>query len=195
MIRRCPWCTGADLYIKYHDEEWGLPVFDDKKQFEFLVLESAQAGLSWFTILRKRENYRILYDGFDPEKVVNYDETKIKELLSDPGIIRNRKKIEASISNAEKFLAIKKQKGSFSNYIWDFVDGEPIVNSWCSISEIPAQTDLSEKITKDLRGRGFKFLGPTVIYSHMQATGIVNDHIIDCFRYGELKGGLFTTSP
>jgi DNA-3-methyladenine glycosylase I len=184
---RCPWGTADDLYIKYHDEEWGVPVLDDKKQFEFLVLESAQAGLSWHTVLKKRENYRTAYDGFDPLKVAEYGKEKVEELLKNAGIIRNRMKIESSINNAKLFLEIQKEFGSFSNYIWGFVDGKPLVNHWEDISQIPAKTDLSEKISKDLKKRGFKFLGSTIIYSHLQATGIVNDHLKSCFRWQECQ--------
>jgi len=185
-MNRCPWCEHDPLYIRYHDEEWGVPVFDDQKQFEFLVLESAQAGLNWLTILKKRENYRKAYDGFDPKKVALYDENKIEELMNNPGIIRNRKKIEASINNAKHFLHIQKEFGSFSTYIWGFVDYKPFINQYHDLSEIPAKTDLSEKISKDLKKRGFQFLGPTIIYSHMQAVGIVNDHITGCYRYRQI---------
>lgn len=186
-MQRCLWCGNDELYVKYHDEEWGVPVHDDRKHFEFLVLESAQAGLSWITILRKRENYRKAYDNFDPLKVSKYDEKKIEELLSNPGIIRNRRKIEASINNAKRFLEVQKEFKSFDNYIWQFVDYKPLVNSWNSVSEIPPKTELSDKISKDLVKRGFKFVGSTIIYSHLQAVGIVNDHIVSCFRYKELK--------
>lgn len=186
-MQRCPWCGNDELYIKYHDEEWGVPVHDDRKHFEFLVLESAQAGLSWITILRKRENYRKAYNNFDPLIVSEYDEKKVEELLGNPGIIRNRRKIEASINNAKRFLEVQKEFKSFDNYIWQFVDYKPLVNSWNSISEIPAKTELSDKISKDLIKRGFKFVGSTIIYSHLQAVGIVNDHIVSCFRYKELK--------
>ena len=185
-MKRCAWCGNDELYIKYHDEEWGVPVFDDRKQFEFLVLESAQAGLSWLTILKKRENYRKAYEGFDPVKVARFDERKVEELINFDGVIRNERKIRASINNAKRFLEIQKEFGSFSNYIWRFVDYKPIINSWKSISELPAKTKLSEEISKDLRNRGFEFLGPIIIYSHMQATGLVNDHIVDCFRYKQI---------
>lgn len=181
-MNRCDWCKSDDQYIKYHDEEWGVPVYDDRKQFEFLVLESAQSGLSWLTILRKRENYRIAYDNFEPEKVAEYDDKKIDELLSNQGIIRNRRKIEASINNARKFLEIQKEFGSFNNYIWKFVNQQPIMNSYQNISQIPATSALSDVISKDLKQRGFRFLGSITIYSHMQATGIVNDHVDSCFR-------------
>lgn len=185
-MKRCSWCENDDLYIKYHDEEWGVPVYDDRKQFEFLVLESAQAGLSWLTILKKRENYRKAYEGFDPVKVARFDERKVEELINFDGIIRNERKIRASINNAKRFIEIQKEFGSFSNYIWRFVDYKPIINSWKSTSELPAKTKLSEEISKDLRNRGFEFLGPIIIYSHMQATGLVNDHIVDCFRYKQI---------
>ncbi len=183
---RCDWCEQNDLLRTYHDSEWGVPVFCDKKQFEFLVLESAQAGLSWLTILRKRENYRRLYDGFDPEKVACYGEKKIQELLSDSGIIRNRKKIEASINNAVRFLEIRDEFGNFSDYLWEFTGREPVTNRWKRLSEIPALTELSVTVSRDLKKRGFRFMGPTIVYSHLQATGLVNDHLVSCFRYGEI---------
>jgi len=185
-IKRCEWCTGSELYMKYHDTEWGVPVFDDSKHFEFLVLESAQAGLSWITILKKRENYRKAYDGFDPEKVARYGEKKKAALLANPGIIRNRLKIEASINNAKRFLETRKEFGSFSNYIWAFVKGRPVIGKWKTLAKIPAKTELSDMVAADMRKRGFKFLGSIIMYSHMQATGIVNDHITRCFRYKEL---------
>jgi len=184
---RCPWGTADELYIRYHDDEWGVPVHDDQKQFEFLVLESAQAGLSWHTVLKKRENYREAYDGFDPELVAQYDEKKINELMQNAGIIRNRRKIEASINNAKIFLELQKEFGSFCNYIWDFVDGKPLINEWDDISQIPARTELSDEISKDLKKRGFKFLGSIIIYSHLQATGLVNDHLKSCFRWKECQ--------
>src|SRR5690554_2387623 len=186
-MKRCPWCEKNKLYIDYHDQEWGVPVLDDKKQFEFLVLESAQAGLNWLTILQKRENYRKAYDNFDPVKVASYDQNKINELLNNPGIIRNIRKIEASINNAKHFLDIQEEYGSFCNYIWRFVNFKPIVNKFKVLLEVPAQTELSEKISKDLKKRGFKFIGPTIIYAHLQATGIVNDHLISCFRREEIS--------
>lgn len=180
---RCPWCLNDELYIKYHDEEWGVPVHDDIKHFEFLVLESAQAGLNWLTILRKRENYRIAYDNFDVIKVSNYDEDKINELMNNAGIIRNRRKIEASINNARQFLKIQEEFGSFDKYIWRFVDNKPVINSWNNISEVPATSPLSDEVSRDLKKRGFKFLGSTIIYAHLQATGLINDHLTTCFRY------------
>lgn len=185
MMKRCSWCGNDELYVKYHDTEWGVPVFEDKIHFEFLVLESAQAGLSWITILKRRENYRKAYENFDPVLVANFDEEKIEELLKDSGIIRNEKKIRASINNAQRFLEVQKEFGSFSNYIWGFVNNKPVINSWESESQVPAKTSLSEAISKDLKKRGFKFLGPVIMYSHIQAVGIVNDHIVSCFRYNE----------
>ena len=186
-MKRCPWSKSDELYIRYHDEEWGVPVFDDQKQFEFLVLESAQAGLSWHTILKKRENFRKAFDNFDARSVANFNEKKVEELLLNPGIIRNRQKIEATVNNAKRFLELQEKFGSFCDYIWGFVDGKPIVNKWKSLSELPAKTELSDIITKDLKGRGFKFLGSTTIYAHMQAVGIVNDHLVECFRYKEVQ--------
>ncbi|MGE5678609.1 MAG: DNA-3-methyladenine glycosylase I, partial [Pseudomonadota bacterium] len=185
-MNRCSWCGGDELYVRYHDEEWGKPVYEDRKQFEFLVLESAQAGLSWITILRKRESYRKAYEGFDPAVVAGFGEEKIKELMSNNGIIRNERKIRASINNAQRFLEIQQEYGSFCNYIWGFVNNKPLINKWESISEIPAKTELSEKISKDLNKRGFKFLGPVIVYSHLQATGLVNDHVKGCFRLEDI---------
>lgn len=187
-MRRCPWCERTDIERAYHDNEWGVPVFSDEKQFEFLVLESAQAGLSWLTVLRKRENYRRLYDGFDPEKVARYGEKKIQKLMSDSGIIRNRKKIEASINNAARFLEIRDEFGSFSDYLWGFTGGVPVINAWEELSEIPASTKLSVTVSRDLKKRGFRFMGPIIVYSHLQATGVVNDHLVSCFRYEEILG-------
>ena len=187
-MRRCPWCERSDIEKDYHDKEWGVPVFSDEKQFEFLVLESAQAGLSWLTVLRKRENYRRLYDEFDPEKVARYGEKKIQKLMSDSGIIRNRKKIEASINNAVRFLEIRDEFGSFSDYLWGFTGGVPVINAWEELSEVPASTELSVTVSRDLKKRGFRFMGPTIVYSHLQATGVVNDHLVSCFRYGEILG-------
>jgi len=187
-MERCPWSTNDDVYIKYHDEEWGVPVHDDNKHFEFLVLEGAQAGLSWLTILKRRENYRKAYDNFDPVKVAKYDEAKVEELLGNAGIIRNRKKIESSINNAKKFLEVQQEFGSFDNYIWNFVDHKPIINSWKTLSEIPAKTELSDQISNDLKKRGFSFVGSIIIYAHIQAIGLVNDHLMACFRYRELDG-------
>ncbi|UCE72828.1 MAG: DNA-3-methyladenine glycosylase I, partial [Methanomassiliicoccales archaeon] len=183
-------CEGNELYLKYHDEEWGVPVHDDKKHFEFLTLESAQAGLSWLIILRKRENYRKAFDGFDPKKVSKYSKKKVNELLKNPGIIRNQRKIEAAINNAKRFLEVQDEFGSFDEYIWRFTDFKPKRNSWKRMSQIPATTKLSDKISADLKERGFKFVGSTTIYAHLQAIGVVNDHIVSCFRYKELKAKL-----
>lgn len=180
---RCNWCGNDPLYMKYHDEEWGVPVHEDRKHFEFLVLESAQAGLSWITILRKRENYRKAYDDFDFNKVAQYDNEKVNELIQNQGIVRNKLKIAASINNAKMFLKIQEEFGSFDNYIWAFVDNKPLINHWDSISKVPATSELSDKVSKDLKNRGFKFLGSTITYAHLQATGIINDHITSCFRY------------
>ncbi|MCL2220264.1 MAG: DNA-3-methyladenine glycosylase I [Chitinispirillia bacterium] len=188
-MKRCEWCEGSKLYVEYHDTEWGVPVFDDQKHFEFLVLESAQAGLSWITILKKRENYRKAYDNFDPKKVARYGDAKKAKLMGDAGIVRNRLKIEASVTNAQHFLEIQKEFGSFSNYIWGFTDGKPVTGKRKSLDEIPPRTELSDKISADMKKRGFKFLGSVIMYSHMQATGVVNDHVTGCYRYKELKNG------
>jgi DNA-3-methyladenine glycosylase I len=185
---RCPWCEGAELYRRYHDEEWGVPVHEDRKHFEFLVLESAQAGLSWSTILNKRENYRKAYRGFDPDTVARFGARDIARLLNDAGIVRNRLKIESSVNNAKRFLEVRKEFGSFDAYLWGFVGGSPLVNRWRTLSEIPAGTELSDRISKDLKARGFRFIGSTIIYAHLQAVGVVNDHLIDCYRYDELTG-------
>lgn len=182
-LSRCEWSQTHPVYIEYHDTEWGVPVHDDRKQFEFLVLESAQAGLSWLTILKRREGYRRLYAGFNVEKVARFDETRVVEMLQDPGIIRNRKKVEASINNAQRFLEICESHGSFCNYLWGFNEGKQVVNRFNQLSEIPATSALSNTISKDLKQRGFKFVGSTIIYAHLQATGLVNDHLVDCFRY------------
>ncbi|MGL4538334.1 MAG: DNA-3-methyladenine glycosylase I [Cetobacterium sp.] len=177
---RCPWCESSGLYRKYHDEEWGKPVYDDRTHFEFLVLESAQSGLSWITILKKRENYRVEYDNFNPDIVALYDENKILKMLENPGIVRYRKKIESSINNAKEFLKIQKEFGSFNEYIWSFTEKKIIKNSWITLNEVPAKTELSDTIAKDLKKRGFKFLGSTTVYSYLQAVGIVNDHLVEC---------------
>lgn len=184
---RCHWCLGFDGYIHYHDEEWGVPVFDDKKQFEFLVLESAQAGLSWATILKKRNGYREAFADFEYQQVAEFPQSYVKELLQDPKIIRNRLKINAAINNAQQFMEVQAKFGSFSNYIWDFVDGKAIQNTFSTIKEVPATTPISDALAKDLKKRGFKFLGSTTIYAHMQATGLVNDHLTSCFRHMEVK--------
>ena len=185
--KRCGWCLGFEEYIQYHDEEWGVPVHDDRVHFEFLILESAQAGLSWSTILRKRDGYRKAFADFDYEKVAQFSEEKAEELLQDPGIVRNKLKINAAINNAKRFMEVQKEFGSFSNYIWSFVGGKPIQNAWDNYKTAPATTQESDKLAKDLKKRGFKFLGSTTVYAHMQATGLVNDHQIDCPRYQELK--------
>lgn len=185
-MNRCKWCGQDEPYVKYHDEEWGKPIFDDNRQFEFLVLESAQAGLSWITILRKRESYRKAYENFNPSAVASFDEKKVRELMNNEGIIRNERKIRASINNAGRFLEVQEEFGSFYDYIWRFVDYKPVINKWKSESEIPAKTELSEEISRDMKKRKFQFLGPVIIYSHLQATGLVNDHVMDCFRYEQL---------
>ena len=182
MPQRCEWAGEDPLYVAYHDSEWGVPVHDDRKLFEMLVLEGAQAGLSWITILRRREGYRRAFAGFDPEVVARYDEAKAAQLLQDPGIIRNRLKVQSAINNARRFLDIQAQHGSFDVYVWQFVDGKPIHNAWRSVHEIPAKTPISDALSKDLVSRGFSFVGSTIMYAHMQATGMVNDHIQSCFR-------------
>ena len=184
---RCAWVGTDPLSVEYHDREWGVPVHDDRKLFEFLILEGMQAGLSWMTILRKRDNFRAAYDDFDPLKIAQYDQTKFEELMDNPGIIRNRRKIEAAAQNARAFQAVQAEFGSFDAYIWQFVGGKPKVNSWKSMAEIPAQTEASLILSKDLKQRGFNFVGPTILYAHMQATGMVNDHTTDCFRYLECQ--------
>jgi DNA-3-methyladenine glycosylase I len=188
---RCPWVdlTKPD-YIDYHDREWGVPVHHDLLWFEFLVLESAQAGLSWYTILRKRENYRLAFDRFDPVKIAQYDDEKIQALLGNPGIIRNRLKVLATVNNAQKFLEIQDSFGSFDSYIWQFVNGKPMVNSFCELADYPATSKESDALSKDLKQRGFKFLGSTICYAHMQATGMVNDHAVNCFRRQEIIDAL-----
>jgi len=186
-MERCGWCAGSDLYREYHDAEWGVPVFDDRRHFEFLVLESAQAGLSWLTVLKKRENYRQAYDGFDPDKVALYTDRKKRELLADAGLIRNRLKIEASLVNARRFLEIREEFGSFAAYIWGFTGGRQIQGRWRSLAEVPARTELSDRLAADMKKRGFRFLGSVIMYAHLQATGLVNDHILGCFRHGEIK--------
>lgn len=186
-LTRCPW---VDLdkpdYIAYHDAEWGVPVHDDRRMFEFLILESAQAGLSWYTVLRKRDSYRKAFDHFDPERVARYDERQLRSLLQNPGIIRNRQKIQAAINNARRFLEVQDAFGSFDAYIWRFVDGRPIIHEIRSIETYPSQSPESKALSKDLKNRGFQFVGPVICYAHMQATGMVNDHILDCFRRHEI---------
>lgn len=180
---RCAWAGSDPLYMQYHDEEWGVPAHDDRHLFEMLNLEGAQAGLSWITILRKRENYRAAFDQFDAQKIVRYDAGKIDELLQNAGIVRNRLKINAVVKNARAFLAVQEEFGSFDGYIWRFVNGAPLVNHWRSLAEIPAQTAEAQAMSKDLKRRGFTFVGPTICYAFMQACGMVNDHTVDCFRY------------
>ena len=184
---RCGWCGTDPLYVAYHDEEWGVPVHDDRLHFEFLVLEGAQAGLSWSTILNKRDNYRRAFDNFDPAAVAAYDEEKIAALLSDPGIVRNRLKVNAAVRNAQAFLRVQEEYGTFDAYVWPFVGGRPIVNAWEHLRQIPAETDESRALSVDLKKRGFTFVGPTIIYAHMQAVGMVNDHVVSCFRYHEVN--------
>lgn len=182
---RCPWPGSDPLYVAYHDDEWGTPVRDDGKLFEFLLLEGAQAGLSWITILRRREGYRRAFDGFDPEKIARYDERKIAVLLGDTGIVRNRRKIEGAVNNARAYLRLRESRESLSSFLWGFVDGQPVINRWKSIEEIPAVTPLAEKISKAMKREGFVFFGPVIAYAHMQATGLVNDHLLSCFRHPE----------
>jgi DNA-3-methyladenine glycosylase I len=187
MPTRCFWAETDDpLYMAYHDQEWGMPVHDDRLLFEFLILEGAQAGLSWYTILRKRKNYQQAFDGFDLEKIARYDDRKVSELLSDPGIIRNKQKVRAAICNANAVLEIQQEFGSLDAYLWQFVDGKPVVNTWATGRDIPAMTDLSRRMSKELLHRGFRFVGPTICYAFMQAVGMVNDHTTDCFRYQEI---------
>ncbi|SFN42462.1 DNA-3-methyladenine glycosylase I [Bizionia echini] len=183
---KCAWCVGDDLYEAYHDEEWGVPVYDDDTFFEFLVFETFQAGLSWITILRKRENFKKAFDDFDYKKIANYKQSKIDSLLQDPGIVRNKLKVNGTVTNAKLFMDIQKEFGSFSNYIWKFVDGKPITNKVVNYKEAPATTAISDAISKDLKKRGFKFVGSTVMYAFMQATGLVNDHEVACFRHKEV---------
>ena len=183
-VKRCPWSVGVgDDYVRYHDEEWGVPVHDDRTHFEFLLLEGAQAGLSWSTILRKREGYRKAFADFDPVKVARFNTRSEKRLLNDEGIVRNRLKVSSAITNARAFLEVQDEFGSFDNYIWRFVDGKPIVNRWRRQSQVPATTKESDALSKDLKSRGFRFVGSTIVYAHMQATGLVNDHTTSCFRY------------
>jgi DNA-3-methyladenine glycosylase I len=187
--RRCDWVSVDDpLYKVYHDSEWGVPLHDDRKLFEFLVLEGMQAGLSWATILRKRENFRKAFDSFDPKKVAMYNERKVRSLLAYPGIIRNRLKVRSTVTNARAFLAVQKEFGSFDSYIWGFIEGKPKINRWRTPDELPAVTEESERISENLVKRGFRFVGPTICYSYMQATGMVNDHLVHCFRHRELGG-------
>ncbi|MCH4822725.1 DNA-3-methyladenine glycosylase I [Gramella lutea] len=186
-IKRCGWCEGDPLYEAYHDHEWGVPVLDDETLFEFLTLETFQAGLSWITVLRKRNNFRKAFDNFNYRKIAQYNDAKVTELMQNTGIIRNQMKIRATVTNAREFMKIQEEFGSFSKYIWQFVDGAPIQNEVKDYKNAPSTTEISDKLSKDLKKRGFKFVGSTVIYAHMQATGMVNDHQVDCFRYKEVK--------
>ncbi len=193
LITRCGWVHAHTVEVDYHDHEWGTPVHDDQKHFEFIILDGFQAGLSWLTILRKREHFRAAFDNFDPEQVARYDEHKQQHLLQDKGIVRNRLKIEAATLNAQAFLAVQADFGSFDHYIWSFVDGQTIHNQWQSLAEVPAKTPISDAMSKDLKRRGFKFVGSTICYAYMQAAGLVNDHIVDCFRHAELSQGHLKT--
>lgn len=188
LRNRCAWAGSDPLYRAYHDREWGVPVHDDLLLFELLILEGAQAGLSWLTILRKREAYRAAFAGFDPEVVARFDATKVEELLANPGIVRNRRKVESAVTNARAFLKVREELGSFAAYMWRFVEDRPIQNAWRDIKEVPASTPLSEAMSRDLKKRGFRFVGSTICYAHMQAVGMVNDHTVDCFRWRELGG-------
>lgn len=183
---RCQWCLGSDIYVAYHDLEWGVPSFDDRHLFEMLILEGAQAGLSWLTVLKKRENYREAFDGFDPEKIAGYDQKRIDGLLLNPGIIRNKLKVNAAVTNAQAFLKVVESGSSFSDYLWKLTDGKPLINEWKSMNELPAKTEISDRMSKQLLKDGFKFVGSTICYAHMQATGMVNDHVTSCFRYEEV---------
>jgi DNA-3-methyladenine glycosylase I len=185
-LSRCPWCGDDPLYQAYHDEEWGVPVRSDNKLFEFIMLEGVQAGLSWITVLRKRDNYRAAFDNFDWNKIALYDDNKLEELLQNPGIVRNRLKVKAAVTNAKAFIKVREEFGTFSKYIWGFLDGKPVQNRREAMKEVPAVTPLAEQISKDLKKRGFTFVGPTIIYAHMQATGMVNDHLTRCFRHKEV---------
>jgi DNA-3-methyladenine glycosylase I len=187
MTKRCSWCGSDPLYVDYHDNEWGVPVLDDKTLFEFLMLEGAQAGLAWITVLRKRDGYRKLFDDFDANKVARYTDAKLDRLLKDPQIIRNRLKVYGARSNARAFLQVQEEFDSFANYIWGFVDGQPIQNRWRSMKQVPATSEVSDTLSKDMKKRGFTFVGSTIMYAHMQATGMVNDHTVDCFRHRACK--------
>ena len=186
MTTRCPWAGPDPLYLRYHDSEWGVPVHDDRHFFEMLVLEGAQAGLAWITILRKREGYREAFDGFDPVVVARYDDRRVEALLGNPAIVRNRLKVESAVANARAFLRVQDEHGSFDRYVWRFVDGRPRQNGWEGMDDVPAETPESRVMSRDLKRRGFRFVGPTICYAFMQATGLVNDHLVDCFRRAEL---------
>ena len=187
MVTRCDWATTGPM-IEYHDQQWGVPVRDDRTLFEMLVLEGAQAGLSWETVLRKREGYRTAFDDFDPRAIAEYGQGRVDQLLLDPGIVRNRRKVESCVQNARQFLKVQEEWGSFSEYLWEFVGGQPVVNLWTRMEQVPANTNLSDRLSKDLRRRGFKFVGPTICYAYLQSTGLVNDHLVSCFRYEQIAG-------
>jgi DNA-3-methyladenine glycosylase I len=189
ILARCPWANGSDLYIAYHDDEWGVPVHDDRRFFEFLILEGAQAGLSWSTILNKRDAYREAFAGFDPARVARFDRRRIERMLSNPGIVRNRLKIESAVTNARAFLAVQRECDTFDRYVWKFVDDKPVVNRHRSLSTVPARTAQSDALSKDLAKRGFRFVGPTIMYAFMQATGLVNDHLVKCPRWAAVQRG------
>ncbi|MDO8631033.1 MAG: DNA-3-methyladenine glycosylase I [Phycisphaerales bacterium] len=193
-LNRCPWCLGSEAYLRYHDEEWGTPVHDDTRLFEFLILEGAQAGLSWSTILDKRESYRIAFAGFDPARVARFGRRDLDRLMQDKGIVRNRLKVESSLANAKAFLAVQGEYGSFDAYIWSFIGGAPVHNRWLKMSQVPAKTRTSDAMSKDLKKRGFRFVGPTICYAFMQAVGMVNDHLVSCYRYATLSGKEETTN-
>ena len=192
---RCAWAESSDLYRAYHDEEWGTPVHDDCRLFEFLVLEGAQAGLSWITILNKRANYRRAFADFDVQRVAAYDEAKIAQLLADPGLVRNRRKLESAVNNAQAFIRVQQEFGSFDSYLWRFVDGRPIVGRWRTLSEVPVSTPLAESLSRDLKTRGFSFVGPTICYSYLQAVGLVNDHVRGCWRCGAAQNDEDVSQP
>ncbi len=187
-VNRCGWAGPDPLYIAYHDDEWGLPLHDERALFELLILEGAQAGLSWLTILKKRDGYRAAFDNFDAVRIADYDDAKIADLLADPGIVRNRLKVQATITNARACLALRDAGDGLDAYLWDFVDGAPITNRWRSLEEVPASTALSDRVSKDLKSRGFKFVGPTIVYAYLQSAGLVNDHVVDCFRHAAVGG-------
>ncbi len=193
-MNRCAWPGAEPLYVDYHDQEWGVPVYEDQLLFAKLILDGAQAGLSWITILRKREGYYAAFDNFDPQKIAAYDEAKFEQLMGNPAIIRNRQKIRATIKNAQAYLQVMEEDGSFSDFLWSFVGGQPIQNAWSSLSQIPAKTAESEAMSKALKKRGFSFVGPTIVYAFMQAVGMANDHVVDCFRYEEIKALSSTSS-
>ena len=186
MIQRCGWCEGDELYERYHDEEWGVPCYDDRKLFEFVLLEGAQAGLSWITVLKKREGYRKAFDQFDPEKIARYSPNRVEKILTNPNIIRNRLKVESAVKNARAYLEILERHNSFSDYLWQFVDGEPITNRFKTLAEVPASTPISDVMSKTMKKDGFSFVGTTICYAHMQATGMVNDHLIGCHRHDQV---------